>query len=199
VQLLRSIVKEAPRQIGLLDQQQAASSVALYTRQAADAQKLIARTTKDLGKYMQDHGISPGQMAAQALFDPKFAALYQAVESAQVDLHNAQQQLSQVGSSNAAQSTIVVYDPPAAQTAAISKKTLALDGGIGLLVGLLLSGVFVVLTTARDHSVRYADEVPELVGLTVLASLPYSEDLARRRGAARAAPDGRRAASGGGR
>ncbi|MBV9280906.1 MAG: hypothetical protein JOZ41_12560 [Chloroflexi bacterium] len=180
LQLVQSIVNEIPREIGRLDQQQATSSVALYTRQEKDAQKALVQSGQQLQAYMAQHNISPQQMAAQSLFDPKFAALYQAVQTAQTDLRNAQQQIAQLTSPAALQSTVQVVDPPSAIVAATSKKTLIMYLGIGLIVGLILSGAFVVMTTARDHSLRYADEVPDLLGLPVLTSVPYSQVLARR-------------------
>jgi capsular polysaccharide biosynthesis protein len=116
-------------------------------------------------------------MAAQSLFDPAFATLYQAVQSAQVDIDNADQQVSQATSQTAG-NTFLVYDPPSTVWASLSKKSLALDLVIGLVVGLLLSGAFIVGTTAFDHSLRYAHEVPDLLGVPVLASVAYGKDLA---------------------
>jgi uncharacterized protein involved in exopolysaccharide biosynthesis len=182
VQLLQSILKEAPREIARLNQQQAASSLAFYTRQKADAQTRLARFTKQLATYMQLQHISPTQMAEQALFDPKFAALYDAVQSAQVDVRNADQQLSQATSLAGTGGSIEVIDAPSEVISATSKKTLALYFGIALLLGLVLSGGFVVLMTARDKSLRFADEVPDLLGLPILATIPFEPGLTRKRG-----------------
>jgi capsular polysaccharide biosynthesis protein len=180
VQLLQSVLKEAPSEIARLNQLQAASTVAYYTKQKAAAQKRLDRLTQQLAAYLHAHNISPSQMAAQALFDPKFAQLYQGVQSAQEDVRNANQQLAQVASAEGTGSSIQVIDPPNEVISPVSKKTLALYFAIGFLVGILLSGAFVVITTARDKSLRYADEVPDLLGVPVLATIPFSADLARK-------------------
>jgi len=176
VQLLKSILKEAPGEIGRLNQQQAALSVSFYTHAKTNAESQLAVATKALGDYVRSHGISASQMASQSLFDPKFATLYQAVQSAQVDVNNADQALSKIEPQGAG-SAIQVVDPPTVVPPSSSKKTLALYLVIGLVVGVLLSGAFVVVTTARDHSLRYADEVPDLLGLSILATVPYKYGL----------------------
>lgn len=72
-----------------------------------------------------------------------------------------------------------IVDPPAAAPSTTSKKTLLLRLGISVAVALFLSGGFVVLQTARDRSVRYADEVPDLLDLPVLGIVPFSRELSR--------------------
>jgi len=178
IELLAAILKQAPRQFAELNQQQAASTVAFYTHRKKDAQTRLAHATKALGSYMKTHHLHATEMAAQSLFDPAFAALYQAVQSTQVDIDNADQQISQATSQSAG-NTFLVYDRPSVVQASLSKKSLALDLAIGLAVALLLSGAFIVGTTALDHSFRYADEVPDLLGVPVLAAVAYGEGLAR--------------------
>lgn len=179
IQLLAAVLKEAPGQFARLNQRQATSAVAFYTHRKKTAQASLARATKELGSYVKKHHLHASEMAAQSLFDPAFAALYQAVQSAQVDINNADQSISQATSQSAG-NTFQVYDSPSAVPASLSKKSLALDLVIGLVVGLLISGAFVVGTTASDHSVRYAYEVPELLGLPVLGSVAYGQELARK-------------------
>jgi capsular polysaccharide biosynthesis protein len=60
-----------------------------------------------------------------------------------------------------------------------SKKKETMNLAIALLIGLLLGGGLVVVKTALDPTVRYADEVPALLDLPVLAVVPYSRALAR--------------------
>jgi hypothetical protein len=180
VQLLRSLLKEAPGEIDRLNQEQARSSLAYYTQQRDAAQKRLNQVTQDLASYVQAHNISPSQMAAQELFDPRFAALYQTVQSAQVAARNADQQLTQANAAVGAGSAVQVIDPPAETLFPVSKKTMLLYAVIGLLVGILLSGLFIVITTARDTSLRYADEVPDLLGVPVLATIPFTPGLERK-------------------
>jgi hypothetical protein len=178
IELLAAILKQAPRQFAELNQHQAASTVAYYTQRRKDAQTRLAHATKALGSYMKKHHLHAAEMAAQSLYDPAFATLYQAVQSTQVDIDNADQQISQATSQSAG-NTFLVYDPPSVVQASLSKKSLALDLAIGLAVGLLLSGAFIVGTTALDHSLRYAHEVPDLLGVPILASVGYGKELAR--------------------
>lgn len=179
IELLVAILKQAPGQFAKLNRQQAASTIAFYSLRKKSDQAHLALATKALGSYMRKHHLHATDMAAQSLFDPAFALLYQAVQSIQVDIDHADQQISQATSQTAG-NTFQVYDSPSAERASLSKKSLALDLVIGLAVGLLLSGAFVVGTTASDKSLRSAREVPDLLGLPVLASVAYGEELARR-------------------
>ena len=74
-------------------------------------------------------------------------------------------------------------DPPSVPSNSFSKRSLLHGLGIAIFAGLLLAGGFVVLRTALDQSVRYADEVPELLGLPVLGVVPYSREFSNREGA----------------
>jgi hypothetical protein len=177
IELLAAILKQAPRQFAQLNQHQAATTIAFYTRRRKLGQALLTRSTKALGSYMKKHRLHASEMAAQSLFDPAFATLYQTVQSAQVDIDNAEQQISQATSQSAG-TTFQVYDPPNSVQASLSKKSLVLDLVIGLAVGLLISGAFVVGATASDHSLRTVQDVPDLVGLPVLGSVAYGEALA---------------------
>jgi uncharacterized protein involved in exopolysaccharide biosynthesis len=179
VQLLQNILTEAPAEIGKLNAKQSATTVAYYEHQRSAAQHALDRATRALGHYASKHHISPAQMADRALFDPTFASLYQAVQSAQVAVHGADQQLSQAVGPNGLGSSIQVIDPPSAEPSQTSKKQLLLDVGIGLIAGLVLAGAFVVWMTAIDRSLRYPEEVAQLLGIRVLASTPNVPALAR--------------------
>jgi hypothetical protein len=76
-----------------------------------------------------------------------------------------------------------VVDLPALSPGALSKKSLLLELGLAFAFGLLFSAAFIVTRTALDRSVRYPDEVPEVVGLPVLGVVPFSRDLSKREGA----------------
>jgi hypothetical protein len=55
-----------------------------------------------------------------------------------------------------------------------------MDLGIGVVVGLLLSTIFIVSMTAADRSLRYPQEVTALAGLSVLVSTPRVPALERK-------------------
>jgi uncharacterized protein involved in exopolysaccharide biosynthesis len=177
LQLMQNVLKDAPQEIGKLNQRQSASTLAFYEHQRKTAQQRLDKATSALGHYAKQHHISPAQMADRALFDPTFSALYQTAQSAQVAVHNSEQQLTDVSGPNSLGSSIQIIDAPGIQPAQVSKKQLALDLGIGIIVGLLLGIVYVVVTTAADHSLRYSEEVSQLVGLPVLVSTPYVPEL----------------------
>jgi hypothetical protein len=67
-----------------------------------------------------------------------------------------------------------VVDSPSPSTAGSSKKTELEVLGIALVLGLLLGGTFVVVRTALDHSVRFAEEVPDLFDLPLLITVPLT-------------------------
>jgi capsular polysaccharide biosynthesis protein len=96
-----------------------------------------------------------------------------------VAVHGADQQLGQAVGPNGLGSSIQVIDPPSAEPSQTSKKQLLLDVGIGLIAGLVLAGAFVVWMTAIDRSLRYPEEVAQLLGIRVLASTPNVPALAR--------------------
>jgi uncharacterized protein involved in exopolysaccharide biosynthesis len=180
VQLLKNILTDAPREIGRLNAQQSSSTVSYYQHQLSVAQKQLNKATTALGMYSRHHHISSADMANRTLVDPTLASMYEAVQSGQVAVHNAAQQLSQVSTPNNLGNSIQVIDAPNAQLPQTSKKQLAMDLGIGVVVGLLLSTIFIVSMTAADRSLRYPQEVTALAGLPVLVSTPRVPALERK-------------------
>lgn len=71
------------------------------------------------------------------------------------------------------QGVFAVVDAPAAQPTSIGKKQLLLLLLVPLLVGVVLGGAFIVVRTALDRSIRRPGEVETLLGLPVLAVMPY--------------------------
>jgi hypothetical protein len=53
-----------------------------------------------------------------------------------------------------------------------SKRQIAMDSAIFLIIGVLLSGIAVIGTTVFDQSFRIPGEVPQLLNLPILAFLP---------------------------
>jgi hypothetical protein len=63
-------------------------------------------------------------------------------------------------------------DPP--RLSVVSRtKVILLQLALFVVAGLVLGGGFVVVKTMLDRSLRYPDEVPEVLDLPVLAVLPY--------------------------
>jgi capsular polysaccharide biosynthesis protein len=80
-----------------------------------------------------------------------------------------------------APSTIRLADEPNGAPSVSSKKQMVLDFGIALLVGAILGIGFLAVKTALDGSVRYSDEVPDLLGLPVLGIIPMNQALIKPR------------------
>lgn len=177
-QVVQAILNEVPAVVDQLNQAQT-KGVSYYTGQVKAAHTRLTASAAALGDYMKSNGIAPQNIASESLFDPKFASLYQAVQAAQTDVQSAEQQLAQMRAA-ARQTSFRIVDPPAFSSAPSRKKTAILDLGIALLAGLLIGGGFIVLRTTLDRSLRFADEVPDLVGLPVLAVLPYNRPAAAR-------------------
>lgn len=180
VQVIQSVLSATLNQTHLLNQQQAASSINYYKQQLQLAQQHLRQSAQAFAKYVAAHGIASTELTAQMTVDPTLAGLYTQVQADQASASNIQQritalQLQSTGSSEAVQSGIHVADPPSVIIVSSKKKEL-MNLAIYVVIGLLLGGGFVVVKTLMDRSLRYADEVPEMLGLRVLAVLPYSPD-----------------------
>jgi capsular polysaccharide biosynthesis protein len=174
VQVVSSILKQASYETARLGQVQVVKDVALYTRQLKSARARYSAAAGDLGHYMSDHRISSSQLDLRQLSDAKLATYYQAVQSSQTDETNIQQQLSKAQTTESQNVSFRVFDAPAAKVPTTSKKKQLTSLLVPLLLGILISGAFIVARTATDPSLRYADEVQEMLGLPVLATVPYS-------------------------
>lgn len=180
VQVVQSVLSAALNQTQLLNQQQTASSISYYKQQLQLAQQQMRQSAQALARYMAAHGIASTELNAQMPVDPTLAGLYQQVQADQTSASGIQQriaalQLQNTGSSAAIQSGVRIADPPSIIIVSSKKKEL-MNLAIYVVIGLLLGGGFVVVKTLLDRSLRYADEIPELLGLRVLAVLPYNPD-----------------------
>lgn len=177
--VLQSMLAEIPTELADLGraQQRVAAQGARQLVQT-DRERFDA-TSAALGNYLNARHIPQSQLTALTITDPQVAALYQADQSASTNLSAAQQALAVIQSQQAIPARgISVVDPPRRLATTSFLKVLLLDVILPLLVGVLLGGAFVVLRTARDHSIRYADEIPGLLGLPVLTVLPYRRQQA---------------------
>lgn len=155
------------------------------TNKAVSADEYQLRTTRaklkqdsaTFSAYLSQHGIAATDVVSASQSDPTLATLYQQVQNDQTAFQTAQEQLGaaltqhQSFGNHAILNTFQMIDPPA--TVPLSnKKQKITDLGVALLVGLIIGGGFIVLKTAMDRSLRFADEVPDLLGLPLLATIP---------------------------
>jgi uncharacterized protein involved in exopolysaccharide biosynthesis len=188
IQVVQSLLNVALNQTHLLDEQQAAASISYYQYQLQLAQQNLAQSSQKFARYMAAHHYTSAELNAQMAVDPTLASLYQQVQSDQASVSNIRQQVAALqmqstASSAPGQDGLRVVDPPSL-TIISSKKKEILNLALYLLAGLLLGGGFVVTRTLLDRSLRHADEVPDLLGLPVLAVLPYDPARALPRRAA---------------
>lgn len=178
VQVVQNILKNAPNEILKLNQKQVSNDAPAYKNQLNFAQLQLGQAATSLHRYMQAHNIKASDVTVQSLTDPRFATLYQTMQSAETNVQLAQEQLSSVTAERTVQGAFQVIDAPSATVIPVAKKKVLTNVVIALAIALLLGGVFVVTRTALDHTLRSAYEVPDLIGLPVLAVLPYSAALA---------------------
>lgn len=181
LQVVQSVLNAALNQTQLLNQQQAASSISYYKLQFQIAQQNLKQSAQAFSRYRTAHGITTAELNAQMSVDPTLAGLYQQVQADQTSVANLRQKLAtlQIQSTASAapgQSGIRIADAPSVIIVSSKKKQLT-SLAIYLVIGLLLSGGFVIVKTLMDRSLRYADEVPEALDLPVLAVLPYNPAL----------------------
>lgn len=184
-QIVASFLTVARTRTESLNKQQTDQSLQYYTYQLHDAQQREAQSAKALSNYIASKGYAPTEVIAQMSSDPTLASLSRQNQSDQQDVANAQAQVSklhaqQVPGTVVDQAPFQVWDSPSV-TAVSTKKQQIMDLAIALILGLLLGGGFMVVKTALDRSLRYADEVPMLLDLPLLAVIPYSDALAKQR------------------
>jgi len=188
VQVMQSFLNTANRRVAALTAQQSASNTAALGQRLGAIEQQWTSDDNRLKSYLGRHHIPRGTVADQALFNPSLNLLYQQVLTDQSIAGDVQKQLTQAQQpATQAQPTFQVVDSPGATaTRGVNKKVL--NTLIALALGLLLGGGFIVVRTALDHSLRYADDATALLGLPVLGVVPYRTphiDGRRARGAVR--------------
>lgn len=183
VQVVQSLLANATLQMQQLNQQQATNNLAVYTAQLHSAQQRLNQSTHTLTTYMQAHNISTlSELSLQQAADPTFASLYAQVQSDQQTVLNLRQkmldlQTQTAGTTGVNQGGYHIADPPTVVSVS-GKKKMLMEIAIFFVIGLAVSGSFVVGRTLLDRSLRYADEIAELLELPVFAVLPYDPALA---------------------
>jgi uncharacterized protein involved in exopolysaccharide biosynthesis len=130
--------------------------------------------------YVKAHGIAPSDINSLLPYDPTLGNLYSQVQNRQTTLQKDRAALETEQSQRQSLKSTPVLDifqntDPIVAFPQSTRKTEIKNLAIALLLGLLLGGGFLVLKTAFDRSVRFSNEVPELIGLPILANIPYSE------------------------
>lgn len=181
MRVVRGILNQAALETAQLSRQQAIKNIAYDARQVKSARAQYTTAASNLGAYMSAHNIKSSQVDLRQLYDPTLALLYESVQGAQTAETSSQQQLAAANTQEqqAFQNSFRIIDPPAMTVAKSSKKKQLTGLAIPLVLGLVLGIGFIVFRTLRDRSLRYADEVPELLGLPVLTVIPFTPALAR--------------------
>ncbi len=154
----------------------------------------MARDDKALLKYLRQkhYGLTPDAIAQHTLFDPTLNGLYQQVQIDQGSINSIAGSIRDIQNKSDALGLAL----PGGTTTTFSfgfqtypgvvhgpnKKLISLL--VALALGLLLGGGFVLLRTALDRSLRFVDDVPQLLELPVLGVVPHARQRANGRGGA---------------
>ncbi len=173
LQVMQSFLNTASRRVAALTTQQSASNTAALRQRLGSIERQWTSDDNKLKSYLTRHHIPRGAVADQAFFDTSLNLLYGQVLTDQSIAGDIQKQLTLARQpATQAQSTFQVVDSPgASSTRGVNKKLL--NTLIALALGLLLGGGFIVVRTALDRSLRYADDATALLGLPVLGVVPY--------------------------
>ena len=177
-QVVQSLITNVAVQTVAMLQQETQANIAYWQNQLPPLKLNASDSANILRTYLRDHKYSVADIPTLEATDSTLATLYQQSQADQAAVNNAESQLVQLSSKRVVtttgpqQSNFHVQDSP--NIAVVSqKKQQILDLAIGLVLGLLLGLGFMVTKTLLDRSIRYAGEVPELLGLPVLAVVPY--------------------------
>lgn len=200
MQVLTSLLDKATTRTVALQARQTALDKSYYEYQLHSAELQERDSAQKLSDYMQAHDINNGNLHDLLPSDLTLATLYQQNVSDRQNVTNLQAKINDYGVQSSILTSAVdqkgyfVADPPSYSVVSSSKKKELMSLGIALLLGLLFGGGFLVVLTAMDRTARYAQEIPGMLGLPVLAIVPQSTLFARQQRAARS-PSTTRAAT----
>jgi hypothetical protein len=187
VQVLGALIAAMRENENALRQQQASLGVQYYAAQLRTAQQHEQQSAAQLTGYMLAHHVTAAQLSTLIASDITLDNLYQQNRVDQSAVTAMQQQVANYSSQASLPSTVAnldsfsVIDQPGLTISVAGKSKQILRLAVALLIGLLFGGGFVVIMTALDRTLRFADEVPLLLDLPVLAVVPHNAQLARRR------------------
>ncbi|HLJ69537.1 MAG TPA: hypothetical protein VKX16_19450 [Chloroflexota bacterium] len=177
-QVLSAFLTQAASAIQRRYIQQANTDIAYFSFELKLARTQYTAAAKNLSTYLRRHHISSRDINVTALSNPTLAALLQAVQTTRGNMTKFQTDIARVQTLRPTRPVFQIVDQPTPQSTS-NRTNDIIFSGIGLAVGLLLGVGFLVIRTALDHSVRFVDEVPELLALPVLGVVPYSRALKR--------------------
>lgn len=161
---------------------QASVAVDVYQARVTDAQKQLTKVSSDLRRYAaarqgddQVADTGPGSLPA-AMLDPRLGALQANVQSAQLDVNNAQAALTQaqqdsVIATQGLQYGFQILDPAQLPTVATAQtKKIIIYPIAAVVVGLGLMCALLVLLVATDRSIRSESDLGP--GIRTLGDVP---------------------------
>ncbi len=187
VQVVQALLAQVQSQQQQATSAQNQSSLYILNYQLAQAQKQATQSYKTLHDYMDQHGDTASDLTGPQITDPQLASLYQQSQLDIASVNDYRQQISKARAQTvlppgtAQPGVFTVKDPPSGTIVSATKKKLT-PIAIALAVALVLSGAFLVVKTALDHTLRYPDEVPAVLDLPLLAVVPYAGAQGSRRG-----------------
>ncbi|MGH2389192.1 MAG: hypothetical protein ACRDIE_13390 [Chloroflexota bacterium] len=185
MQVVQGVLTKATANMQVSNSRVGAVNKAYYEAQLYNAEANERNSAQQLATYMQQHGITDAKLQDLLTSDLTLATLYDQDKSDQQTVASLRQQVQATVAQNSLPATLVdqngyfVADQPTVAYVSASKKKELMDVGIALVLGLLLSGAFLVVMTAADRTFRRPVDVPFLLDLPVLAVVPYSSALKR--------------------
>lgn len=183
LQVVQNLINAVSNQTAVLSEQATKASINYYSSQLQSLKLNAATSARRLRDYMTEHNIRLADIVALMPTDSTLATYYQQSQADQSAVNNAQSQLSQLRTklalppAESQQTNFRVQDSPSVAIVSSKKKDI-MNLAIALVLGLLVGGGFIVVKTLLDRSLRYADEVHQLLGLPILAVMPYRSSLA---------------------
>jgi capsular polysaccharide biosynthesis protein len=183
-ELCKAIVDAYQEKTAADQADQASVAVDFYTSRLQDSQQQLTKAGQELRRYaaiVQANSTDSSQPDSSsgltgAMLDPKLAALQSNLQTAQLDVHNAQAAVNQAQqdalmSEQGQQYGFQVLDAPQLATTATPQiKKIIIYPIAALVVGLGLTGMLLVLLVASDRSVRSEQDLAP--GIRVLGTVP---------------------------
>ena len=162
VAFLAYITKEAAARPGVTQALNQDSSQ--IQRQISDLQQQIDNTTAAIASDGSGSPLGQSQLALLTTLEAQ-------QQNAALQLDSVKAQLAQAKLSEAAADTGTVILTRATTAAAPRALRWVTLGGLGIVGGILIATVVVLLAIRRDHGLRRRDEIAEVVGAPVVASV----------------------------
>ena len=150
-------------------------AIASYQTQLNETQAEVQRTTTAESDFLQNH---PGVSLTNS---PQYAQLDAQRTQAQTQLQNIQTTVASMKTqisvaSTGSDSLFKVIDSPSAPVKPVSRTIpLLIGGGVGLIVALLASILYIIFLVRRDSAIYTLSDLKNTTALPVVMQLPYLE------------------------